>query len=259
MTSEPRGIQSVEVGGRILTSLVEVCAPMALKDLSLAAGLTPGQCHAYLNSYRQIGLVEQDEQSGLYRLGPFALRLALGRVNNVPILKSVSQAVDRLARELGFMALMLVWGPQGPTVIQVCEGVDTFTLNIRTGTLFSVTGTASGYVFAAFDTSDKVRNLINEEFAGRQASAAIGDAPAQAEFARIVAQTRENFHAVIAGRPVPEINAISAPVLDASSQLVAVMTLVGRPGELPIHPKGGVVEKLIETAKQLSNTGISAQ
>lgn len=255
MASEARGIQSVEVGGRLLTSLIEACAPMALKDLSLAAGLTPGQCHAYLNSYRQIGLVEQDQQSGQYRLGPFALQLALGRINHVPIMKTVGQAVDALARELGFMALMLVWGPQGPTVIQVCEGVDTFTLNIRLGTLFSVTGTASGYVFAAFDSSDKVGNLIDEEFAGQRTSRSMGDAPEKAAFERAVRETREKGYAAVAGRPVPEINAVSAPVLHESSQLAAVITLIGRPNELPIQPGLKAIERLVKTTRALSETG----
>lgn len=252
MTSEVRGIQSVEVGGRILASLIKACAPMALKDLSLASGLTPGQCHSYLNSYRQIGLVEQDQQSGQYRLGAFALQLALGRISSVPLLKSVSQAVDTLAKELGFMVLMLVWGPQGPTVIQVCEGIDTYTLNIRLGTLFSVTGTASGYVFAAFDSSDKVKRLIHEELVGQHAPLSMGYIPQKTTFEQVVKETRKKGYAMVSGKPVPDINAISAPVLDETSQLAAVITLVGRPDELPTQHETDIAKKLITACRTLS-------
>lgn len=255
MTSQVRGIQSLEVGGRILASLIETCAPMALKDLSLASGLTPGQCHSYLNSYRQIGLVEQDQQSGQYRLGAFALQLALGRVNSVPILNSVSQAADMLAKELGFMVLMLVWGPRGPTIIQVCEGVNTYTLNIRLGTLFSVTGTASGYVFAAFDSSEKVKRLIDEELFGRRTPLSMGYIQQKTTFEQVVRETKERGYATVSGKPVPEINAISAPVLNEASQLAAVITLVGRVDELPTEPGTEISKKLVTACKALSKNG----
>jgi DNA-binding IclR family transcriptional regulator len=154
MVRDARGIQSIEVGGRILTALLDANAPMMLKDLASSAGLAPAQCHGYLTSYKNIGLVEQDAQTGYYRLGHFALRLGIGRIRSVPVLNAASKAINNLSEDLGFMVLMVVWGPHGPTVVQVSEGTSALTLNIRQGTLFSVTGTASGRVFGAFSNPE---------------------------------------------------------------------------------------------------------
>jgi DNA-binding IclR family transcriptional regulator len=74
-----RGVQSVEIGGRLLALLVERQQPMMLRDLAQAADLTPGQAHAYMTSLRKLDIVEQDE-AGRYRLGPFALHLGLTRL-----------------------------------------------------------------------------------------------------------------------------------------------------------------------------------
>ena len=41
-----RGVQSVEIGGRLLAILAEGGQPMMLRDLAQAAELTPGQAHA---------------------------------------------------------------------------------------------------------------------------------------------------------------------------------------------------------------------
>ena len=65
-----RGIQSVEVGGRLLQTLAHHGRPMALKDLAADAGMPAAKAHPYLVSFGHIGLVEQQRDSGRYALGP---------------------------------------------------------------------------------------------------------------------------------------------------------------------------------------------
>ena len=72
-----RGIQSVEVGGRLLLALVHEGRPMALKDLAQAAQMSPAKAHPYLVSYGKLGLVVQDGASGHYGLGPLAMQIGL--------------------------------------------------------------------------------------------------------------------------------------------------------------------------------------
>ena len=44
----PRGIQSVEVGGRLLLALAHVGRALSLKDLAQEADMAPGKAHPYL-------------------------------------------------------------------------------------------------------------------------------------------------------------------------------------------------------------------
>ena len=57
--SEPRGIQTIEVGGRLLLALAHHGQPLALKDLAQAAAMSPGKAHPYLVSFIKLGLVER--------------------------------------------------------------------------------------------------------------------------------------------------------------------------------------------------------
>ncbi|MDD9733827.1 hypothetical protein PVW46_28315 [Mameliella sp. AT18] len=59
--------------------MAEEIEPMMLKYLAQVAGFAPAQAHAYLVSYRKIGLIEQDEETGHYRLGRYALDLGVTR------------------------------------------------------------------------------------------------------------------------------------------------------------------------------------
>jgi len=55
--SDSRGIQSIEVGGRLLLALAHHGQPLPLKDLAYAADMSPGKAHPYLVSFIKLGLV----------------------------------------------------------------------------------------------------------------------------------------------------------------------------------------------------------
>lgn len=255
MAREARGIQSIEVGGRILSSLLDAGAPMMLKDLASAAGLAPAQCHGYLTSYKNIGLVEQDGQTGYYRLGHFALRLGIGRIRSMPVLNAASRAINGLSEDLGFMVLMVVWGPQGPTVVQVSEGTSPLTVNIRPGTLFSVTGTASGRVFGAFSTPRSMDQLIDLELNGQSRSRSLGDIPPRETYLGAVRKAVRCGYAETVGAPIPGINAVSAPVFDPQGTFQLAITLIGRTEDMPVQKDSEVVVKLLSVTSALSGKG----
>ena len=75
--STRRGVQSVDVGGRLLNALCEYRYPVRLKELAAASDMPPAKAHRYITSLVRIGLAVQDERTGLYSLGPLALRLGL--------------------------------------------------------------------------------------------------------------------------------------------------------------------------------------
>lgn len=252
MAGAARGIQSIEVGGRILDALSKATAPMMLRDLAATAGLTPAQSHAYLTSFRHTGLVEQDAQTGQYSLGNFAMRLAIGRIQSVPLLSAASRAVEMLSERLGHMALMVVWGPHGPTIVQVQAGASTLAVNIRLGTLFSVTGSASGHVFAAYGHQPGIQDLADAELKGQPGTPSLGTVPDRKALNEALARTRDRGYASTVGAPIPDISAVSAPVFDAAHQLALAITFIGRSGDLSTEPDAPAVQQLLTTTTELS-------
>ena len=75
MEKSRRGIQSIEIGGKLLTTLVEAGAPMSLSELAKKAGMPAAKAHPYLVSFGSFGLIEQNPLTGRYELGPFALQI----------------------------------------------------------------------------------------------------------------------------------------------------------------------------------------
>jgi len=252
MAGGARGIQSIEISGRILKALVESAAPMMLKDLAQAADLAPAQCHAYLTSLRHVGLVHQEPHSGLYSMGPFAMRLGIGWLQSSPLAAAAIRATKALTEELGIMSLLAIWGEHGPAIVHINTGVAPLALNLRQGTLYSVTGTATGRVFAAFDDRPEVARQIARNLGADGDSRALGSHITREGFETEVALTRERGYATAEGAPIPNINAIAVPVYDPAGGFALAVSLIGRATELPVEEGAPAARALLETSAAIT-------
>ena len=150
MAKEQRGIQSIDVGGRLLQALTRSDGAMMLKDLAEAADMPPAKAHAYLVSFCKLGLMEQDAVTGRYDLGPLALELGLVSLNRLDAVKIASAEMSALAARIGQSTAIAVWGNYGPTIVRFEQSVRPIHVNMRTGTVMQIQQTATGLVFAAF-------------------------------------------------------------------------------------------------------------
>lgn len=250
--NEGRGVQSVEVGIRVLDALTQAARPTKLKDVARAANVAPAQAHAYLVSFRRQNLVEQDEVTGLYRLGHFALQLGIARMRSFDPIRTASEAVVDLATETNLTTALSVWGSFGPTVIYIHEGTDQLHINTRAGTVYSVTGTATGLVFAAFLPPELVKAAIKSQLAETAATQRVG---ARLEFAAIAGElehVRRRGYATIDPPPVPGIHALAAPVFDSVGQIRMVITLIGSAATIDVSAGSAHVGQVLETARILN-------
>jgi hypothetical protein len=100
-TNGRRGIQSVGNAVRILEALAGLGEASPLRTVSQRAGLSTSQAHRYLASLIAAGMAQQTPGSGLYDLGPVAIKLGLAALPNTlskPGGQSWFVRWDRLAR-----------------------------------------------------------------------------------------------------------------------------------------------------------------
>ena len=246
-----RGVQSIEVGGRVLAAMASAGKPLMLRDIAAAADLASAQAHAYLVSFRKIGLVEQAEGSALYQLGPFALQLGLARMRSVDALRLATGAAPALAAELGLMVTVTVWGSLGATVVQVNEAGDQVHVNLRAGTVYTLLHTATGRVFAAFLGDDVVEAHLSKAkaFSGLLEPE---NAVSSAVLWREVEETRARGYSRATGSPIPGVNALAAPVFDHTGELKVVLTAIGPSRLVDVSPESAQARRLVAFAQDLS-------
>ena len=246
-----RGVQSVEIGGRLLGLLAAGNQPMMLRDLAQAAELTPGQAHAYMTSLRKLELVEQDA-SGRYRLGSFALHLGLARLRATDPYRLASEAVVGLAEQLNLMVAVTVWGTHGPTIVLVQESSNYIHANVRAGGMFTVTGTATGKVFAAYLPAQLVAPVVQEELrAAQKGWRDVGALSGEALEQEIEKVRRDGIAATI-DLPVPGISALSAPIFNHSGHLQLAITIIGPTPKIDVALTGSHAAALRDFTRDLS-------
>ncbi|GAB4043114.1 MAG: IclR family transcriptional regulator [Rubrivivax sp.] len=234
-----RGIQSIEVGGRLLLALVHEGRPMALKDLAQAAGMAPPKAHPYLVSFGKLGLISQDEASGHYGLGPLAMQLGLISLQQSDPVRLATAQLPALAAAVGQTVGIAVWGPRGATIVRTEPGPLPVHVAMRHGTVMSLRGTASGKLFAAWLPHAEIRASDPE---------AVFDPGFERELAAIrdagIASANDG---VLAG-----ISALAAPVFDAGNRLVLSLTAIGPGPSFDVRPDGPAAGVLKACAAELS-------
>lgn len=250
---ERRAVQSVEVGSRLLLALADQPGPMTLKDLAAAADLPASRAHPYLVSYARMQLVEQDASSGRYALGPAARRIGLAALRQWDPLKAATSMAERLAAETGHAAALAVWGSHGPTIVRMVEARQPLHVAMRVGHVMSVLGTATGRAFMAVLPAERLREALVGplgEWRERRAPA-VQRGLAQARREAVAEWTA---HGVMRaeGRPIPGVNAFSAPVFGPDGEVALVITLLDQDDRLTADSCGPAAGLLRAAASELS-------
>jgi DNA-binding IclR family transcriptional regulator len=231
-----RGIQSIEVGGQLLRALVHHGRPMALKDLAREADMTAAKAHPYMVSFGRLGLIEQDRASGHYLLGPLALQLGLISLQQANPVHVATPLIAELAQQIGQTVAIAVWGDRGATIVRIAESPAPLHVNMRHGTVFSLTHTASGRLFGAYLDPEVVRGLLEQERQREQKGAAQppqrGMPPAQRlpgwpAFEAQLHEVRAHGLSRSEGEILPGISAMSAPVFDSMGAIELAVTAIG--------------------------------
>jgi DNA-binding IclR family transcriptional regulator len=247
-----RAVQSIEVGGRLLLALGAHPGPMSLKDLAAQAGLPPARAHPYLVSFGKLRLIVQDPASGRYALGPAALQVGLNALHQLDPIRAATPVAEQLAASTGYAVALALWGNFGPTIVRMIEARQPLLVAMRAGTVMSVLGTATGRAFAAALPAERVAGAI---------AGALGDPPVKArrlgkDESELLQQARADVkrHGVVRaeGRPIPGINAFSAPALDHDGEPALVLTALGHQDDFAVDWDSPAAQAVRRAAAEIS-------
>jgi DNA-binding IclR family transcriptional regulator len=214
--SSRRGIQSIEVGLRIIEALTAVVGPQTLKTLSEVSGISPSHCHRYLASFVRTGFVTQNA-TGRYDFGPLAVRAGLAALGRLDPVATGLAALSRLVEDTGHTGLLAVLGEHGAVIIRWVTGRQPVRTSLSIGSTLPILNSATGRVFLAFLPPEETAGLVAREAKGSKKEVIAG----------LRAKVRKAGIARVSGILVPGLSAAAAPILDSSGNAAAVLTLVG--------------------------------
>ena len=241
---EALGIQSIEVGLKLLRPMIEAGAPMNLKALAEATGYAPPKAHRYLVSLIRMKLVSQDPLSGRYGLGDLAFELGLAAIGLLDREGLGRQAIRETMVETGHTSCLVVWANGGATVAAFEPGVGSIFLSIRVGSILSLLRSASGRVYLAFMPRESIDNVLKSELSETKLETS--------EIQKMIDDVRREGVSRIRDTMMVGLSAVSAPVFDPDGRLLYVLTTLGPSDSFDTSLKGEIVRAVKGKAKELS-------
>ena len=131
--NEKIGIQSVEIGMRLLSALVHHAMdtpPPMLKTLAAYANMPPAKAHRYMVSLVRAGLAERDPTTDRYRLGGVARAMGIRALQGVDLVRLAGPRLETIAETIGQSVGLAIWTNRGPVIVALHDpqrvGVEVF-------------------------------------------------------------------------------------------------------------------------------------
>lgn len=244
---QQQGIQSIEVGARVLRALETGRGPLALSEVARRSDMHPAKVHRYLVSLVRVGLASRDGNSGRYDLGPAARRLGVEALRRTDAESIASAHVCRLRDETGHTVDVAVWSDAGPVIVRWDSGAHALPMTVRVGSVLPLLDSALGQVFLANLPEVATTRALAAQQTRRETR--VLDPAVQAE---LLGAVRRNGHASALNNMIYGMSALAAPVFGADGQLALVIGLAVPAWMLAEGNNPALVDALHATATAVS-------
>jgi DNA-binding IclR family transcriptional regulator len=245
----PGHIQSIERAATILRLLSGRNRVLGVVDIAGEMGLSKGTVHGLLRTLQSVGFVEQDLDSGKYRLGAALLHMGSSYLDGNELRTRALNWSDALATRSGEAVRIGTLHDERVLVVHHVFRPDNSFQTLEVGTLLPAHATALGKVLLAGHpyVASAVIAAGLEEFT----HATITD-PDQLE--RELARVRAQGWAADIGELAPGQVSYAAPVQDRRGLTVGAMGIFGPPERLLAarQPRGDLLAYVREGARAVS-------
>lgn len=239
-----RGIQSVDIGFRVLAALATETQPATLSAVAQRSGLSASQAHRYLASLIASGMAHQATSSGRYELGPQAIQIGLAALARTDVFAETDPAIADFTRDTGRSTLVAARGPLGPTIVRWHAGRTPVITSLAVGSVLPLLGSATGHAFLAF--------MGAEECLGAVEAAQAADArAATVDVDTICSRVRADMSASVDELLIPGLRATAVPILDIQGRAALVATVMATPA-FARQDDAAIVQKLQSVCRTLT-------
>ena len=223
MVLDGNAVRSVDRAAALLLALGDSAGEAGVTELARRLGLHKSTASRLLATLQKRGLVEQDGETGKYRLGLVIIRLAERAERTLDLRGIAMPELERLARlthettGLGILdgdALLTVAQADGPNLIAVGDW---------TGRATPLHCVASGKVLLSSVAEREVLRIVRRGLVSYTERTITELEPLLEELARI----RRRGYATALGEFEMGLNAVSAPVHDARGNVIAAVDIWG--------------------------------
>lgn len=240
-------LQSVVLTTRILEVLAEN-GEMGVSEIGRVFDMPRARIHRHLKTLTATGFVDQNADSGKYRVGIKLWLTGQSVAEQFDLLAAGKKVLRRLRDQIGHTVMVSSIDADEILVLETARGTSAVEIGTKTGTRFAFNSSAQGKIALAFGPPE----LMGRQLA-RPLEATTGRACVDPEeLQRQIADVRRQGWAVAPEETIIGINALAAPVFDATGGLAGTIGAVDSIQFLPEVPSGEQIDAICDAARQAS-------
>ncbi len=223
MSVDGNAVRSVDRAAALLLALGDSPGPSGVTELARRLGLHKSTASRLLATLERRGLVEQDDETGKYRLGLVVIRLAERAERTLDLRGLALPELERLARLTHETTGLAILDGDDCLAVAHVDGPNLVAVGDWTGRSAPLHCIASGKVLMAALAEREVVRIVRHGLP-RYTDRTITDLePLLEELARV----RRRGYATAMGEYEAGLNAVAAPVHDARGQVIAAVDVWG--------------------------------
>jgi DNA-binding IclR family transcriptional regulator len=235
----PGSIQSIERAAAILRTLATGSGPLRLAEISTSLHLSKGTAHGILRTLAEVGFVDQDRDTGRYRLGEGLNHLRSAALDSNELRARTMNWADPLAARSGEAVRVGALRGAEVLVVHYVFRPEHITQRADVGALLPAHATALGKVLLAH--SPAIVPLLAPKPLTSFTSRTITD---HGRLAAELAVVRAHGYAVEFGEHQPDQAGIAAPIVGPGGLVVGTVGIHGDLDRL-CDPAGGPRPRLV--------------
>lgn len=241
-------VAAIERAADILLHFAQVRSPdLGITDIANDLNLPKAAVHRVLASLRSRELIQLDEHSRRYSLGPATLALGLSALSRVDVRKLALPEMAILTQRTNETSTLSIRVGNERIYLDQITPPREVIMSVSIGVRYPLHAGASSKAFLAFLEPAEIEAYLAEPLAALTDATQTSKRKLMAELKKI----RENGWAESSGERQAGAASVAAPVLDHHGAPVAVLSVCGPSNRFSAH-RDSCVEYLIESTKRLS-------
>ena len=246
--SGAEGLKSLRKAMRILDCFSLQEPRISLTDIARKVGLPLSTTHRLLATLRDVGILEQEGDRDLYRLGLKLLELGSMVLANMEVHREALPFIEELSRESGETVHLGVFDGSQVVSIEKMDSPHGLASNITVGKGAPAYCTAVGKALLAFQPESVLEHVCRRGLTRFTPQTLTDPARLRKELEKV----RTSGYAVDESEHQPGVRCVAAPIRNHSGNVIASLSISGPATRIPKEAIPPLAERVKEVAGKLS-------
>lgn len=222
---------------------------LTAEEVSARLGMPRSTTYRYLQSLRSYGLVEENDSSGGFRLGPSIFRLARVARLGLGLLEIALPVMRDLVAQTGETALLTRRTDSHVVCIERVESTQRVRLSYERGHVLPLHAGASAKVLLAFLEPDEIETILKSSPLPRYTERTMTDPDTLRRQLEVI---RARGYAMSEGEVDAGVRGVAAPIFDTNKRVVAGLSVAGPAFRIDDAVLPDVIRAVQEAANRIS-------